>query len=132
MSTNFAAIEKELQQQPDIYAKTHLLSITFDPEYDTPKVMRSYGASHSGRYSDEAFKHWEFATGTAEQVKGIAEYFGVRSFKDSATGKEELIHSLRTSVIDPQGRRVKLYRGNAWRPEQIVADLRVLTGGQSD
>jgi protein SCO1 len=126
MSNNFAAIEKELQPQPDAYAKTHLLSITFDPEYDTPKVMRSYGASHTGRYSDEAFKHWEFVTGTAEQVRGIAEYFGVRSFKDSATGKEELIHSLRTAVIDPQGKLVKLYRGNEWKPAEIVADLKSL------
>ena len=126
MSTNFAAIEKELQQHADVYAKTHLLSITFDPEYDTPKVMRSYGASHSGRYSDEVFKHWEFATGTAEQVKAIAEYFGVRSFKDSATGKEELIHSLRTAVIDPKGRLVKLYRGNEWKPADIASDLKSL------
>ena len=126
MSTNFAAIEKDLQQQTDIYAKTHLLSITFDPEYDTPKVMRSYGASHSGRYSDEAFKHWEFATGSAAQVKSIAEYFGVRSFKDSATGKDELIHSLRTAVIDPQGRLVKLYRGNEWKPADIASDLKSL------
>lgn len=126
MSTNFAAIEKELQQHTDVYAKTHLLSITFDPEFDTPKVMRSYGASHSGRYSDEVFKHWEFATGTAEQVKAIAEYFGVRSFKDPATGKEELIHSLRTAVIDPQGRLVKLYRGNEWKPTDIVTDLKSL------
>jgi protein SCO1/2 len=126
MSNNFAAIEKELQQNPDVFAKTHLLSITFDPEYDTPKVMRSYGASHSGRYSAEVFKHWEFATGTAEQVKSIAEYFGVRSFKDSATGKEELIHSLRTAVIDPQGKLVKLYRGNEWKPADIAADLKSL------
>ena len=126
MSYNFAAIEKELQQQPDVYAKTHLLSITFDPEYDTSKVMRSYGASHTGRYSDETFKHWEFATGTAEQVKSIAEYFGLRSFKDSATGKEELIHSLRTAVIDPQGKLVKLYRGNEWKPTEIAADLKSL------
>lgn len=126
MSNNFAAIERELQQNPEVFAKTHLLSITFDPEYDTPKVMRSYGSSHSGRYSDEAFKHWEFATGTAEQVKGIAEHFGVRSFKDSATGKDELIHSLRTAVIDPQGKLVKLYRGNEWKPADIAADLKSL------
>ena len=73
-----------------------------------------------------AFKHWEFATGTAEQVKSIAEYFGVRSFKDATTGKEELIHSLRTAVIDPQGKLVKLYRGNEWKPADIAADLKSL------
>lgn len=126
MSNNFAAIEKELQQQQDVYAKTHLLSVTFDPDYDTAKVMRSYGASHTGRYSDEAFKHWEFATGTPDEIKRFAEYFGVRSFKDSATGKEELIHSLRTAVIDPQGKVVKLYRGNEWKPADIAADLKSL------
>jgi protein SCO1 len=126
MSNNFAAIEKELQQQPATYAKTHLLSVTFDPEYDTPKVMRSYGASHTGRYSDEAFQHWEFATGTTDEVKRLAEYFGVRSFKDSTTGKDELIHSLRTAVIDHQGKLVKLYRGNDWKPTDIAADLKSL------
>src|SRR5437867_445957 len=42
MSNNFALIDKELQQQPELYAKTHLLSISFDPAYDTPKVLRSY------------------------------------------------------------------------------------------
>lgn len=126
MSSNFAAIDKELTKEPTVANKTHLLSITFDPEYDTPQVIRSYGASHTGRYSDEGFKHWEFATGTAEQVKGVAEYFGVRSFKDSTTGKEELIHSLRTAVIDPQGKLVKLYRGNEWKPTEITADLKSL------
>lgn len=126
MSNNFAAIEKELQPQAEVYAKTHLLSVTFDPEYDTAKVMRSYGASHTGRYSDETFKHWEFATGTADEVKRLAEYFGVRSFKDSTTGKDELIHSLRTAVIDRQGKLVKLYRGNEWKPADIAADLKSL------
>lgn len=126
MSNNFAAIERELQPQSEVYDKTHLISVTFDPDYDTAKVMRSYGASHTGRYSEEAFQHWEFATGTKDQVKGIAEYFGVRSFKDSATGKEELIHSLRTAVIDPQGKLVKLYRGNEWKPAEIAADLKSL------
>src|SRR6266850_3941766 len=57
MSNNFAAIDQELQKQPDVYAKTHLLTISFDPEYDSPKVLRSYGASHSGRYTDETFQH---------------------------------------------------------------------------
>ena len=64
MSNNFAAIDQVLQKQPELYQKTHLLTISFDPDYDTPKVLRSYGASHTGRYSDETFQHWEFATGS--------------------------------------------------------------------
>ena len=123
MSTNFAAVDKALQSQPDIYAKTHLLTISFDPDYDTPKVMRSYGASHTGRYSDENFQHWEFLTGSPDEVKGISQFFGLRYFHDTTSGEEQVIHSLRTAVIDPDGKLVKLYRGNEWKPGEVVSDL---------
>jgi len=123
MSNNFAAIDKELQQEPDVYGKTHLLTISFDPDYDSPKVMRSYGASHTGRYSDETFQHWEFATGSADEVKGIAQFFGLRYFHDTESAQDQVIHSLRTVVIGPDGKLFKLYRGNEWKPAEIVGDL---------
>ena len=126
MSTNFAAVEKALQGQPDVYAKTHLLTISFDPDYDTPKVMRSYGASHTGKYSDETFQHWEFLTGSSDEVKGVAQYFGMRYFHDTSSGEEQVIHSLRTGIIGPDGKLFKLYRGNDWKPDQIVEDLKTL------
>src|SRR5258705_1585543 len=59
MSNNFAAIDQELRKQPEAYEKTHLLTISFDPDYDTAKVLRSYGASHTGRYSDETSESGE-------------------------------------------------------------------------
>lgn len=128
MSNNFAVVEEELRKQPEAYDKTHLLSITFDPDYDTPKVLRSYGASHTKRYADENFQHWEFATGTKDEVKGIAQFFGLRYYHDTASGNSEVIHSLRTAVIGPDGKIVKLYRGNEWKPEEIVSDLQSLSG----
>ena len=131
MSNNFAAIDQELQKQPELYEKTHLLSISFDPDYDTPKVLRSYGASHTGRYSDETFQHWEFATGSKDEVKGVAQFFGLRYFHDTESGNEQVIHSLRTAVIGLDGKVVKLYRGNEWKPEQIVSDLLLVFKPQS-
>ena len=122
MSSNFAAIDQELQKQPDVYQKTHLLSISFDPEYDTPKVLRSYGAAFTGKYSEENFAHWEFASGSADEVKGIAQFFGLRYYQ-SPSGEEQVIHSLRTVVIGPDGKVVKVYRGNEWKPEEILKDL---------
>jgi len=124
MSNNFAAIDQELQKQPELYAKTHLLSISFDPEYDTPKVLRSYGAAFTGRYSDETFAHWEFASGSADEVKGVAQYFGMRYYLDSETGNQQVIHSLRTAVIGPDSKVIKVYRGNDWKPNEVVSDLR--------
>jgi protein SCO1/2 len=128
MSSNFAAIDQELQKQPDLYGKTHLLSISFDPAYDTPKVLRSYGAAHTGKYSDETFAHWEFASGSADEVKGIAKFFGLRYYQDTSSGTEQVIHSLRTALIGPDGKIVKVYRGNEWTPEELLKEIqRVLT-----
>lgn len=126
MSNNFAAIDKQLQSDASVYDQTHLLTISFDPDYDTPKVMRSYGAGHTGRYSDETFQHWEFLTGSKDEVKGIAQFFGLRYFHDTESGDEQVIHSLRTAVVGPDGKLFKLYRGNEWKPEEIAADLKTL------
>jgi len=124
MSENFAALEEQLQKRPELYEKTHLLSVSFDPEYDTPAVLRSYGAAHTGRYSDETFQHWEFASGTKDQVKGIAQFFGLRYYE----GSGQIVHSLRTVVITPEGKIYKVYRGNEWKPEEILSDIQAALG----
>ena len=119
MSNNFAEIDQELQKDPHLYAQTHLLSISFDPEYDTPKVLRSYGAAHTGNYSQETFAHWEFASGSPDEVKGIAQFFGLRYFQETG----QIVHSLRTAIIMPDGKLFKLYRGNDWKPAEALRDI---------
>ena len=120
MSDNFAQIDRELGKDPALYAKTHLLSISIDPSYDTPKVLRSYGAAHTERYQNETFAHWEFATGTTEQVKEIAQFFGLTYFPD----KDQILHTLRTAIVGPDGKVAKIYSGNDWKPQEIVAELK--------
>lgn len=120
MSQNFAQIESELAKEPELFQKTHLLSISIDPDYDTPAVLRSYGAAHTGQYTDEKFTHWEFATGTKDQVKGIAQFFGLRYYAD----QDQIVHGLRTVIINPEGKVEKVYRDNSWKPDEVVAELR--------
>lgn len=120
MSNNFAQIDRQLGQDAELYAKTHLLSISIDPAYDEPKVLRSYGAAHTERYEKETFAHWEFATGTSDQVKEIAQYFGLRYFPD----KDQIIHGLRTVIVDPNGKIAKVYTGNEWKTEEVVEELK--------
>lgn len=119
MSDNFAEIDRTLAQDPDLYAKTHLLSITIDPAYDTPEVLKSYGAAHTERYEQETFAHWEFAGGTSEQVKKIAEYFGLTYFPE----KDQIIHALRTVIITPDGKVAKIYPENKWKPDEVVQEM---------
>jgi protein SCO1/2 len=119
MSNDFAAVDAELQKQGDVYNRTHLLSISIDPAYDTPQVLRSYGAAHTGRYSDENFAHWEFASGTKDQVKGIAQFFGLRYYE----GGDQIIHGLRTVIVTPGGKVFKVYRDNSWKPEEAASEM---------
>lgn len=119
MSDNFAQIDRALGENQEVYGKTHLLSISIDPEYDTPKVLRSYGAAHTERYQDETFAHWEFAGGTKEQVKEIAQFFGLTYIPQ----QDQIIHALRTVIINPDGKVKKIYEGNDWKPEEIVAEM---------
>ena len=118
MSNNFAQIDRQLQQNPDIYARTHLLSISIDPKYDTPQVLRSYGAAHTERYENETFAHWEFASG--DQVKEMAQFFGLRYFAE----QDQIIHGLKTVIIKPDGKVAKVYTGNEWKPEDAVNELK--------
>ena len=118
MSNNFAQIDRALETDPSAYAKTHLLSISIDPAYDTPQVLRSYGAAHTERYEKETFSHWEFASG--DQVKEMAQFFGLRYFPE----QDQIIHGLKTVIIAPDGKVAKVYTGNDWKPEQVVNDLK--------
>ena len=53
--------------------------------------------------------------------EGLAQFFGMRYFHDTQSGQEQIIHSLRTAVIGPDGKVLKVYRGNEWKPEAIEA-----------
>lgn len=114
MTDNFAEIEKALKSEPETYGKTRLLSITLDPEYDSPQVLREYGARHSAGSTQ-----WDFATGTKDEVKQIATYFGMQYWRDG----DQVVHSLRTAIVGADGRLVKLYRGNEWKPVEILREL---------
>jgi protein SCO1/2 len=115
MTDNFAQIAKALKSEPESNPRTQLLSITLDPEYDTPKVLREYAARHS-----EGPDQWDYATGTKDEVKQIATYFGIQYWREG----DQVIHGLRTAIVGPDGKLVRLYRGNEWKPDEILTELR--------
>ena len=127
MSRNFARLDKMLAADPDLYAKTHLLSVSFDPEYDTPAVLRSYGGAYTGNYTKETFEHWDFAAPPQPELEKILNFFlvGVTPEKDKT-----LTHSLSTLVITPDGKIYKWYPTNDWTPEQIFTDVKELVAGK--
>src|SRR5207249_568630 len=111
--------DQALQKNPALYAKTHLLSISVDPDYDTPPVLRKYGTAYAGKQGQGGFKHWEFASGTASEVKAAAQFFGLQYWPE----KDQIVHSLSTAIIAPDGKVFRFYRGNDWKPSEILEDL---------
>ena len=120
MSSKFAQIDSALGQDSELYAKTHLLSISIEPSYDTPAVLRSYGAAHTERYQNETFAHWEFAAAKDDETRKMAEFFGLRYYPQ----KNEIIHGLRTVIITPEGKVAKIYTDNKWTPEEVVSEMK--------
>jgi len=127
ISRNFAQMDKTLTADPTLYKKTHLLSVSFDPEYDTPQVLRSYGSSYTGKYTNETFAHWDFAAPGKDNLPAVLRFFDV-----GATPEKDhtITHSLSTLVIGPDGKVVKWYPTNDWTPEQIVADVKRIVAAQ--
>ena len=125
MSRNFAEMDKALEKDPKLYANTHLLSVSFDPKYDTPQVLRSYGGAYTGNFTKETFGHWDFAAPTEQDLPKVLQFFDV-----GATPEKDgtITHSLSTVVIGPDGKIYKWYSGSEWTPEQMLEDVRKLAG----
>jgi protein SCO1/2 len=115
ITERFMELQKALRERPELAGRTHLLSVTVDPEYDKPKVLREYGL----RAGAGNFEQWEFATGNNDEIKKIATYFGMQYWPE----QDQIIHSLRTAVIGSDGTLVKLFRGNEWKTDDVLAEL---------
>ena len=117
MSRNFAAIDKTLAAKPEMYAQTHLLSVSFDPKRDTPAVLRSYGGAYTGRYTAESFDHWTFAVPSEANLSAVLGFFDVGAVP--APGNT-LTHTLSTVAIGKDGRILKWWTGNDWTTADVL------------
>ena len=125
VTRNFAAIEKQLAASPALFAKTHLLCVSFDPEHDTPERLRAYGAAYMGSDAKNAFAHWDFAVPEKPVLAEMAKFFdlGITNEADAT-----ITHTLSTTLIGPDGKVVRFYPGNEWTAEQLAADVRQRMG----
>ena len=115
MDKQFADVQQEIKQSPEL-ADVRLVSVTLDPEFDTPAVLDAHAQSLG---ADSGL--WYFVTGDRDVVLAFAKRFGVTAEQGEP---DTLAHNLRTAVIDPQGRLVTAYSGNMWSPAELVADLK--------
>lgn len=123
---NFATIEKQVASDPGLRTRSHLLSVSFDPEHDTPERLRAYGAQYIGSDATGAFAHWDFAVPEGDALKEMALYFDV----GLTPGDDGTInHTLSTTLIGRDGRVVRFYPGNEWTPQQVLTDMKQAVHG---
>ncbi len=103
-----------------MYAKTQLLSVSFDPEHDTPERLRAYGATYIGSDAADAFAHWDFAAPDKAVLTEMAQFFDV----GLSDGPDDTItHTLSTTLIGADGKVVRFYPGNEWTVQQVMDDV---------
>ena len=122
MSRNFAQMDAALAADPKLYAETHLLTVSFDPTYDTPQVLRSYGGAYTGRYSKETFGHWDFAVPSVAELPKMEQWFDVGVTPGNS--KEGLQHSLTTVIFGKDGKVLAFYPTKDWTVADALKVMR--------
>jgi protein SCO1/2 len=114
-SHNFADLQSAIKTGGGALAETRLLSITLDPAFDKPPVLKEYGA-----YQNSDSKVWTFATGEPAAVDALTHAFSVYVQTEGGT----ISHGLATALIDKNGKIDKIWRGNMWRPEEVIEEIK--------
>ena len=121
MSTNFSDAAHKINDRPELKSQMTLLTISFDPENDTPAKLRSYGLGYMGKDATD-LGVWQLATGSDTEIRKIADFFGLR-YEVDPNDKTKINHSLRTIVIAPSGKVTKVFAGNNWTVAQLLDEL---------
>jgi protein SCO1 len=118
MDRRFAEVQQIIGADAALRGRVHLVSVSFDPSFDTPAVL----AAHAKKIGADP-SVWSFATGEVKAVEQFASRFGISVMHDAGT-PAEVVHNLRTAVIDPKGRLVSVLSGNEWHASDLVTALR--------
>ena len=105
-----AAVNKTLKD------RVVLVSISFDPAYDTPDVLKEYGQ----RYGAD-FSNWQFLTGDSAEIQAAAQDANV-IYEDMGEGN--FTHNMNTVLIAPDGVVGQRFRGSGWKVGEVVSGIR--------
>jgi protein SCO1/2 len=103
------------QLGPDFGTKIAFVSISVDPERDTPEVLKEYGQAFGANLAG-----WAFLTGTPDAIRDVTRRYGVFASK---TANGDVEHTFLTSIVDPRGFLRVQYVGVRFDPDEFRRDL---------
>jgi protein SCO1/2 len=125
MSKNFSETRQLLLATANAPANWQLLSISFDPEFDSPQMLSSYADFYRGADTNR----WLFAAAPTNTLAHLAPQLDLMIMRD---GDNIMSHNLRTVVLDPQGKISRQLDGNQWTPQQLADAILQAARGQTN
>ena len=119
LSSQFARIHNELKKNPGDYGKTQLLTISFDPKYDTPAVLRKYGLAYLDG-DESGFSHWDFASTNPADLRRLAQAFGLEYEGED----NQISHNMIIVLIGPDGKVAKFWSTD-WTWTELMENLQL-------
>jgi protein SCO1/2 len=116
LDRRFAEVQRLIAQDATLRDRARLLSVSFDPDADTPARLQAHAEK---LHADPAI--WRFATAPRNVVDKFAATFGVSVIREADS---TITHNMRTVVIGPDRRVVSVYEGSDWTAARIADDLR--------
>ncbi len=95
----------------------HFVTITFDPEFDSPGILRGYGKNYG--IENENF---HLLTSTQETVDDLLRLFGILTVDEDGT----INHTMATLLIDANGRIAFRKEGSKWSVEEFLEEIKAL------
>ncbi|MGH7950974.1 MAG: SCO family protein [Limisphaerales bacterium] len=114
LSKNFQEASQKLEAMTDAPTNWHFLSISFDPSFDTPAMLKAYGKNYG---YDPA--HWSFLTGPAEKIGELARAAGVTYESNNGL----INHNFRTLIVDAAGHLQMVFPTSGDLSDQIVNQI---------
>ena len=114
LSKNFQEASQKLEAMTNAPTNWHFISVSFDPQFDTPPLLKSYGQGYG---YDPA--HWSFFTGPQDKIAALARGVGVTYETDNGT----INHNFRTLIVDPNGHLQMVFPTSGDLSDQIVSEI---------
>ncbi len=119
ISGKFAYMQSHLDP-----AKFAIAEISLDPQYDSPAILRRYGATYGANP-----KIWSLLTGTGSSIQRVLDQFGINSLRISSNN---FLHNDKLFLITPQGRVAYVVDTAGWDPAGVMAEARSIAGMESN
>jgi protein SCO1/2 len=120
---HFGSVQRAVLADPALRNRVQLLSVSIDPEFDTPVVL----ADHARREGTDPTV-WSLLTGNREDILRFALRFGVSIVEDESS--RNVVHNLRAGVIDSEGRLLRVLSGSEWTPAELIDAIKAADAGR--